>query len=163
LLLVLSLVAFSMVTITMTAGAVAFELLVKEAVDQLAETIEKRGAEVRVAEGMPTVRVDRMRIVEALVNLIDNSMKYTLKDKRPVIEIFHRDGVFCIKDNGIGIPENQREKVFDLFYKIDPKSDGTGVGLTIVKRIIEVHGGRIWVESDGCGWTAFCFTLPLVT
>ncbi|MGB9924452.1 MAG: PAS domain S-box protein [Methanothrix sp.] len=142
---------------------VPFELLVKEAVDQLAGTIEKRGAEVRVAEGMPTVRVDRMRIVEALVNLIDNSMKYTVKDKRLVIEISHRDGVFCIKDNGIGIPENQREKVFDLFYKIDPKSDGTGVGLTIVKRIIEVHGGRIWIESDGCSWTAFCFTLPLVT
>ncbi|MDH7597947.1 MAG: PAS domain-containing sensor histidine kinase [Methanothrix sp.] len=141
---------------------VPFEILVKDAIDQLAEVIKKRYAEIKVAEGMPTVRVDRERLIEALVNLIDNSIKYTTKDKRPVIEIFCKDGVFCIRDNGIGIPENQREKVFELFYKVDPKSDGTGVGLTIVKRIIEVHGGRIWVESDGCSWTAFCFTLPVV-
>jgi PAS domain S-box-containing protein len=142
---------------------VPFELLVNDAVDQHAEQIKNRGAEIRAAEGMPMVRVDRERLVEALVNLIDNSMKYAGKDKRPMIEIFHRDGTFCVKDNGIGIPENQREKVFDLFYKVDPKSDGTGVGLTIVKRIIEVHGGRIWIESDGCSWTAFCFTLPVVS
>ncbi|MDI9616772.1 MAG: PAS domain S-box protein [Methanothrix sp.] len=142
---------------------VPFELLVKDAIDQLAEVIKKRGAELNVAEGMPTVRVDRERLIEALVNLIDNSIKYTPKDKRPVIEIFYRDGVFFVRDNGIGIPENQREKVFELFYKVDPKSDGTGVGLPIVKRIIEVHGGRIWVESDGCSWTAFCFTLPVVS
>ncbi|MCQ8903585.1 MAG: PAS domain S-box protein [Methanothrix sp.] len=142
---------------------VPFELLVKDAIDQLSEMIRSRGAEIKVADGMPTVRVDRMRVVEALVNLIDNSIKYTGKDKRPVIEIFYRDGVFCIRDNGIGIPEKQRVKVFELFYKVDPKSDGTGVGLTIVKRIIEFHGGRIWVESDGCSWTAFCFTLPVVS
>jgi signal transduction histidine kinase len=140
-----------------------FEILVKDAIDQLSEMIRSRGAEINVAEGMPTVRVDRMRVVEALANLIDNSIKYTGKDKRPVIEIFYRDGVFCVRDNSIGIPEKQREKVFELFYKVDPKSDGTGVGLTIVKRIIEVHGGRIWVESDGCSWTAFCFTLPVVS
>lgn len=142
---------------------VPFEILVREAIDQLAEVINKRSAEIRVAEGMPAVRVDRTRLVEALVNLIDNSIKYTEIDKRPVIEIFCRDGVFCVRDNGIGIPESQREKIFELFYKVDPKSDGTGVGLTIVKRIIEVHGGRIWVESDGRTWTAFCFTLPVVS
>jgi len=142
---------------------VPFELLVREAIDQLAEAVKKRSAELRVAEGMPTVRVDRERLVEALVNLIDNSIKYTREDTRPVLEVFYRDGVFCVRDNGIGIPENQREKVFDLFYKVDPKSDGTGVGLSIVKRIIEVHDGRIWIESDGCSWTAFCFTLPVVS
>ncbi|MCX8207579.1 MAG: PAS domain S-box protein [Methanothrix sp.] len=141
---------------------VPFGILVEDAIEQLAGKIKMRGAEIRVADGMPAVHVDRMRLVEALVNLIDNSIKYTPGDKRPLIEIFCRDGVFCVKDNGIGIPENQRDKVFELFYKVDPKSDGTGVGLTIVKRIIEVHGGRIWVESDGCSWTAFCFTLPVV-
>ncbi|MGF3495949.1 MAG: sensor histidine kinase, partial [Methanothrix sp.] len=99
---------------------VPFEILVKDAIDQLAEVIKKRYAEIKVAEGMPTVRVDRERLIEALVNLIDNSIKYTTKDKRPVIEIFCKDGVFCIRDNGIGIPENQREKVFELFYKVSP-------------------------------------------
>lgn len=142
---------------------VPFEVLVREAIDQLAEMIKKRSVEIKVAEGMPTVRVDRERLVEALANLIDNSIKYTGTEKAPVIEIFYRDGVFCVRDNGIGIPESQRERVFELFYKVDPKSDGTGVGLTIVKRIIEVHGGRIWIESDGCSWTAFCFTLPVVS
>ncbi|MCX8207589.1 MAG: PAS domain S-box protein [Methanothrix sp.] len=142
---------------------VPFELLVREALDQLADTIKKRDAVIKVAEEMPTVRVDRDRVIEALVNLIDNSIKYAGKDRDPVIEIFYRDGVFCVRDNGIGIPDNQRDKVFELFYKVDPKSDGTGVGLPIVKRIIEVHGGKIWVESDGCSWTAFCFTLPEVS
>lgn len=142
---------------------VPFELIVKEAIDQLADVIRKKDVEIKVAEGMPAVRVDRERLVEALVNLIDNSIKYTRKDTRPEIEIFYRDGAFCVRDNGIGIPESQREKVFELFYKVDPKSDGTGVGLSIVRRIIEVHGGRIWIESDGCSWTAFCFTLPVVS
>jgi len=68
--------------------------------------------------------------------------------------------VFYVQDNGIGIDPGQQEKVFDLFYQVDTNSKGTGAGLAIVKRIIEVHNGRIWIESEkGC---AVCFTLPVV-
>jgi signal transduction histidine kinase len=83
----------------------------------------------------------------------------------PEIELGRRldgeDTVFFVRDNGIGIDPSQHDKIFGLFYKVDKESKGTGVGLAIVKRIVEVHGGRIWIESElGKGCT-MCFTLPL--
>ena len=118
-----------------------------------------------VDQNLPVVHVDRIRITEVLVNLIENSIKYMGSQANPEIEIGQRidgkDGVFFIRDNGIGIDPSQHDKVFELFYKVDKKSEGTGAGLAIVKRIIEVHGGRIWIESElGQGCTV-CFTLPL--
>jgi signal transduction histidine kinase len=144
---------------------VPFSEIVKEALDQIADKLKSRSIEVSVADEWPIVHVDRMRLVEVLVNLIENSMKYMGDQAHPKIEIGHRkdeeETVFFVRDNGMGIDLPQQEKVFDLFYRLDPKSEGTGVGLTIVKRIIEVHGGRIWIESElGKGCTV-CFTLPL--
>ena len=71
------------------------------------------------------------------------------------------EAIYYVKDNGIGLAPQYQEKIFGLFEKLDPAVEGTGVGLAIVKRIVEIHGGRIWVESKGigCGST-FCFTLP---
>jgi signal transduction histidine kinase len=118
-----------------------------------------------VADEWPIVHVDRMRLVEVLVNLIENSMKYMGNQANPKIEIGHRkdeeETVFSVRDSGVGIDPSQHERVFGLFYRLDPKSGGTGVGLAVVKRIIEVHNGRIWIESElGKGCTV-CFTLPL--
>ncbi|NMX21710.1 histidine kinase, partial [ANME-1 cluster archaeon GoMg4] len=99
--------------------------------------------------------------------------KYRGDQPSPKIDIGYRvDGeseetVFFVKDNGIGIEKSQHGKVFELFYMLDRSSGGgTGAGLAIVKRIIEVHGGRIWIESEkdkgkGKGCTV-CFTLPVV-
>jgi signal transduction histidine kinase len=70
--------------------------------------------------------------------------------------------VFFVRDNGVGIDPAFHHKIFGLFDKLDPKSEGTGVGLALVKRIVEVHSGRIWVESEGKGMgTTVCFTLPV--
>ena len=68
--------------------------------------------------------------------------------------------IFYVKDNGIGIEPEYHERIFRLFDKLDSTSDGTGVGLALVKRIIEFHGGRIWVESEAGKGAVFYFTLP---
>ena len=73
-----------------------------------------------------------------------------------------RIGRLFVRDNGMGIEPQYQDKVFGLFNKLNPQTDGTGVRLALVKRIVEVHGGRIWVESEGPGkGSAFCFTLPM--
>ena len=144
---------------------VPFGEMVKEALDQAAERIRLRDIKVLVAQDLPIVHVDRMRIVEVLGNLIENSLKYLGDQSQPRIEIGYRlDGgqtVLFVRDNGIGIDPRQHDKVFELFYKVDRKSEGTGAGLAIVKRIIEVHGGRIWIESELGEGCTICFTLPL--
>jgi len=103
-----------------------------------------------------------MRIVEVLVNLIENSINYMGEQRHSEIEIGYRvdDEVFFVRDNGIGIDPGQHEKVFELFYRVDRSSEGSGAGLAIVKRIIEVHGGRIWIESEKGKGCTMCFTLP---
>jgi signal transduction histidine kinase len=70
--------------------------------------------------------------------------------------------IFFVRDNGIGILEEHHERVFGLFNKLDPRSEGTGIGLSLVKRIIEFHGGRIWVRSEAGKGSTFRFTLPPV-
>jgi two-component system, chemotaxis family, sensor kinase Cph1 len=86
---------------------------------------------------------------------------------QPRIEVGARqDGkhpVFYVRDNGRGIEPRFREKVFGLFDRLDTRDEGTGIGLALVKRIVETHGGQVWVESEGLGHgSTFCFTLPVV-
>jgi two-component system, chemotaxis family, sensor kinase Cph1 len=69
--------------------------------------------------------------------------------------------VLCVRDNGIGIPQEQRDTIFTLFRKLDPHAEGSGIGLALVRRIVEAHGGRVWAESEGAGAGAsFCLALP---
>ena len=144
---------------------VPFESLVQEAIEVVSGRITGAQAVIEVAEGLPEVTVDRQRMLQVLENLIDNAVKFaTGSAERPRVRIGVRQEpagpVFFVRDNGIGIRDAYASKVFDLFEKLDPRSSGTGVGLAITKRIIEVHGGRIWVESEGEGrGSTFCFTL----
>ena len=98
--------------------------------------------------------------------LLDNALKYSQEQAQPLIEIgtAQRDGetLFFVRDNGMGIPPAYHDKIFGLFERLGNSVDGTGIGLALVKWIIEVHNGRLWVESDGVGQGAtFYFTLPL--
>jgi signal transduction histidine kinase len=111
------------------------------------------------------VRGDRARLLEVLQNLVDNAAKFMGDQERPRIEIGVRqeagESVIFVRDNGQGIEERFKERVFGLFEKLDPASEGSGVGLALVKRIVEFHGGRVWLESDGAGQgTTVCLTLP---
>lgn len=144
---------------------VPFGEIVEDALGQTDEKIRLKGVKVSVDQNLPAVHVDRMRITEVLVNLIENSIKYMGLQTNPEIEIGQiidgKDRIFFVRDNGIGIDSGQQDKVFELFYKVDKKSEGTGAGLAIVKRIIEVHGGKIWIKSELGEGSTFCFTLPL--
>ncbi len=139
--------------------------LVHQALENVAGKIAERGVEVVVVPDLGAAFCDPPRLVEVLQNLIENAVKYMGDEPRPRIEIGVRrqaDGaVVCVRDNGLGIDPKHHEKVFGLFDQLNPATEGTGIGLALVRRIIEVHGGRIWVESAGEGQgSTFAFTLP---
>jgi len=139
--------------------------LAQQAAATVAGLLERRNVEVDVAPDMPILVGDRTRLREIWENLIGNAAKFMGDQPAPRIKVGvqDRDGevVYFVRDNGIGIDDRYREKIFGLFEKLDPNTEGTGVGLAIVKRVVETHGGRIWVESEGIGHgSTFCFTLP---
>jgi len=143
---------------------VLFDDLVREALEIVHGQLKAGGVTVQIQPSLPAVEGDRQRLIEFLQNLIDNASKYISDESAPWIEIGQQgeEGerlVFFVKDNGIGIAPQYHERIFGLFNKLDAKSEGTGVGLALAKRIIEVHGGRIWVESEVGKGATFFFTL----
>jgi signal transduction histidine kinase len=147
------------------AEDVALGPLAREAVELVKGLLDQGGVEVEIAPGLPVVRADRRRLLEVFQNLVENAAKFSRGEPGARIEIGARpDGalpVFFVRDNGRGIEPRFLERIFELFEKLDPGADGTGVGLALVRRIVEAHGGRVWAESDGPGRGAtFCFTLP---
>jgi PAS domain S-box-containing protein len=143
---------------------VSLEELAHEARELVHGQADEAGVQVVISPGLPTVLGDRIRLLEVLQNLIDNAVKHMGEQSRPRIEVgSRRDGnqtICYVRDNGIGIDTRYHEKIFGLFDQLDPNVDGTGIGLALAKRIIEVHGGRIWVESEGLGrGSTFCFAI----
>jgi signal transduction histidine kinase len=124
-------------------------------------------APVDVAPGLPVVFGDRARLVRVFQALLENAFKFAGSGPGAVIGVESRppfDGkaVLVVRDNGIGIEARHRDRVFGLFEKLDPRVEGAGVGLAVVKRIVESLGGRVWIESEGRGkGTAACVELPL--
>lgn len=144
---------------------VAMEEIVIEAIGRVRGRIEENDATVLIADELPVVNVDRKRLVEAYQNLIDNAVKFSGDGARVIIGVRASDKghVFTVRDNGPGIPPRFHGKVFDLFERLDKDVEGTGIGLALVHRIITLHGGSIWVESEGEGeGSTFCFTLEEV-
>ena len=137
--------------------------LAREAVDAVSGEDIVGKIQFDIEENMPIVHVDAVRMREVWQNLVENAVKFMGDQPNPKIEIgIRRDDepVFFVRDNGVGIDPQFQGKIFGLFDRLDPKAEGTGVGLALVKRILEVHGGRIWIESEGEGkGSTFCFTL----
>ena len=145
---------------------IPFEELIKDALDVVHGQLEKHHITVHSQPNLPAVHGDRQRLTEVLQNLIDNAAKYMGDQAAPLIEIGQQGEengkpIFFVRDNGIGIEPGHHKRIFGLFNKLDAKSDGTGIGLTLVQKIIDVHGGRIWVESDLGKGATFYFTLPV--
>jgi signal transduction histidine kinase len=130
--------------------------------------LDEKKADLRV-EKLPLVVCEPTAMTEVFHNLISNGLKYNDKP-HPVIEVGcgettnpHTGGaeyLFHVRDNGMGIKPEHFDKVFQLFQRLQKDDEGTGIGLTIVKRVIEWHGGRIWLESEYGKGTTFYFTLP---
>jgi two-component system phosphate regulon sensor histidine kinase PhoR len=145
---------------------VPFGEIIQETVDLLSGPLEAGNIRMSVIGKFPIVHVDRLRIAEVVQNLISNSIKFMGDQTRPTIEIgtngMDTDGkpIFYVRDNGIGIEPKYQERIFGLFNRLDPSIEGTGIGLTLVKRIVEIHGGHIWVESELGKGATFLFTLP---
>lgn len=141
--------------------------LAREAVDLVAGHAASRAVQVDISPHLPTIVGDRQRLLEVLQNLVDNAIKFMGDQHAPRIEIGAREEggetICYVRDNGMGIDPNYHSKVFGLFERLDQTIEGTGIGLAIVQRVIEVHGGRIWVESEGQGrGSTFYFSLPTV-
>ena len=154
--------------------------VLEEVLDSLRINLKERNVAVRIPQTLPTIHGDRVRVGEVLRNLITNSMKYNDKaDKwieighgidlglefqqtKPGENLIRHATVFYVRDNGIGIPDKHYEAIYRIFKRLHGRDEfggGTGVGLTIVKKIIERHGGRIWLQSRPGEGTCFYFTL----
>lgn len=140
--------------------------IISELVNEFSPQFEKKGTRFIINDGMPTVRCDRTRLTQVFTNLISNANKFMGDDnKNPTIEVgYNNQGdyyEFYVKDNGIGIDREYYERIFHIFQRLnDVQTEGTGVGLAIVKKIVENFGGRIRVDSAKNAGTTMYFTLP---
>ena len=138
--------------------------LVAQVVKTCTFQIVEAGATLDIA-ALPPCRGDATQINQVFSNLLGNALKYLDSARSGHIKIWGRQKsghtVYCVKDNGIGIPAEHQKKVFDLFHRLNPaQSPGDGLGLTIVQKILERHNGRIWVESETGTGSAFYISLP---
>jgi two-component system, chemotaxis family, sensor kinase Cph1 len=140
------------------------DTLLDEALMGLTRKISEVGVIVRRSGKLPTVNGDRARLREALTNLISNAIKYNDKPER-CVEIGVEPGdspIIYVRDNGIGVAERYHQRIFEIFRRLHTRDEfggGTGAGLTIAKKTIERHGGRIWLTSTPGEGTTFFFTL----
>jgi PAS domain S-box-containing protein len=147
---------------------VALDAVVAAATEQLGHTLAARGAEVRVEGPLPRVPANATRLAQVFTNLIHNAIMYTPADRAPRVTIAARAAGDCweisVHDNGVGILAAFHDKIFQVFQRLpEGKSlnpGGSGAGLAIVARVVEAHGGRIWLESVEEQGTTFYFTLP---
>jgi len=139
--------------------------LIQGAIESRALLLKENNIDVINTNKIQIIYGDRARFIQVFEHLIDNAVKYMGEQSQPKIEIgslkSKDDNILYFRDNGMGIDSAYHKKVFGLFEKLDALSDGTGIGLALIKRIIELHGCRIWVESDGLNkGSTFYFTIP---
>ena len=159
------LLAYSRVeTTAKESGPVDMKAIVENTIKVLQVPIEESKADIYV-EPMPTIMADGSQMLQVMQNLISNSLKFH-GSERPMVHIASRSGTkewtLSVKDNGIGMSMEYAERIFQMFQRLHTNEEypGTGVGLAIAKKIVERHGGRIWVESEEGKGATFFFTIP---
>ncbi|SDH06783.1 His Kinase A (phospho-acceptor) domain-containing protein [Lentzea fradiae] len=165
--LINDLLAFSRVgRLTREQTVVDLNEVVRQVVDSYSDRVEETGADLRIAD-LPPVRGEASLLSAVFQNLISNALKFTGPDT-PVITVdVQRDGEmwkFSVRDNGIGIEPEYADRIFVIFQRLHPKDayPGTGIGLAMCRKIVEYHGGSIWLRTDVDSGTSFEFTLPVV-
>jgi two-component system phosphate regulon sensor histidine kinase PhoR len=135
-------------------------LSVSQLIESCLETAQRRGAEkdlrisVKMPQNLPDIAGDRRRLAEVLQNLLDNAIQYTLPGGQIIVSAESREQeiILTVSDTGIGIPKTDQPRIFERFYRVDVarsrEAGGTGLGLAIAKHLVEVHGGRLWVDSE---------------
>jgi len=148
-------------------------LSVSQFVESCIETTQRPAAEkdlrisVNLPQHLPDIAADRRRLAEVLQNLLDNAMQYTPAGGQILVSASANgtEVIFTVSDTGIGIPRADQSRIFERFYRVDVARSrevgGTGLGLSIAKHLVEVHGGRIWVESEVGQGSQFHFTVPI--
>ena len=135
--------------------------LLKETIKQIKPLIEEKKAQIKISDKLPQIFCSHVKMKEVFYNLIVNAIKYNDKET-PVIEIGLKGDVFFVKDNGLGIKKEYFDEIFRIFRRLHKSTEyggGTGVGLSIVKKVIDEHHGRIWLESEEKKGTTFFFTI----
>lgn len=146
---------------------VGLDELVARVLDAASGEIEERHVEVVIAPDLGTVQGDPLRLASVFQNLIQNAVHFMGDESAPRIEVgvaqrSDAEVVCFVKDNGIGLPREDQQRIFGLFTRLDTGRPGTGLGLALAARIVDVHGGRIWAESEGRGHgSTFFFSLPI--
>jgi PAS domain S-box-containing protein len=142
--------------------------IIEESMKGFSEQAKNSGVELscKLDSDIPMVKADFEKVTWVINNLISNALKFTKAGDSILISAFRNQDKLCVsvKDTGIGIPEEYREKIFDKFVQVkqyDDASRGTGLGLAIAKEIVEAHGGEIWCESQLAAGSEFLFTLPI--
>jgi PAS domain S-box-containing protein len=150
---------------TMTFDVVLMDIALDDVLLNLKAYIKENNAEI-IYDKLPTIECDRVQIQQLLQNLLTNAIKFH-GDKPPLIRIsaqeLENEWIFSITDNGIGIDLRHQEQIFSIFKRLHTRKEyeGTGIGLSICKRIVERHGGQIWVESEPEEGSTFYFTIPM--
>jgi signal transduction histidine kinase len=141
--------------------------VVKTSLKHFESSIIEKHIDVKLTPEFPTVSCDRSRIIEVFDNLIANAVRFAGSQEKPKIKIGWKKQKdqyqFWVEDNGVGIIEGDKKKIFKTFVQgsLVSSEEGTGVGLSIAKKVIESHGGRIWVKSELGSGATFYFTIPL--
>jgi signal transduction histidine kinase len=141
---------------------VALASVVEQVAEDLRPSLEESGATLEVAE-LPEVEGDPRQLHRLVQNLVGNALKFR-GEAPPRVELSalrgSREWVVTVKDNGVGVSPEQASRIFGMFARGDAAAEGTGIGLAICRRIVDAHGGRIWVESHEGHGSAFRFTIP---